>query len=142
MISPSSELTTLPESNLAAAFIALEQIYHLADQEIEAHQVQCNCCGQCCDFDHNGMRLYIYHIERLYLQHKRQGQGLVLQNGRCCAQQQSLCGIHSIRPLGCRTQFCSITLQEIYEKYAAQIKLLEQKYGILYAYSEAFYNIK
>lgn len=126
------------KSEFEPAFIELKQIYALVDQEIQHTDVCCKCCGQCCDFDHNGLRLYIYHIERLWIMQNLQGNSLCLKQGRCSAQNQLLCGIHEIRPLGCRTQFCSTTLQDIYEKYATKIKALEKKFGIPYCYSNLF----
>jgi len=120
-----------------SAFEELRQIYAAADREIAAASAQCQQCGGCCNFDRNGMRLYIYALERIHLEFIC-GKGLELCHGVCSGQNQTLCHIHAIRPLGCRTQFCTITLQEIYEKYAQKIRALEQKYKIDYDYSNAF----
>ncbi|HON45564.1 MAG TPA: YkgJ family cysteine cluster protein [Planctomycetota bacterium] len=121
----------------AKAFQELESIYEDLESELAKLHVKCQCCGECCNFSTNGMRLYIYHIEELYGMEKNQ-QPYTLQQGICCFQKDNLCTSHIYRPLGCRTQFCTITLQDIYEQYAHQIILLEQKYNIDYEYKEAF----
>ena len=91
---------------------------------------------ECCNFSTNGMRLYIYHIEELYSMEKINN--LIHCNKAFVVFKDNLCTSHIYRPLGCRTQFCTITLQDIYEQYAHQIILLEQKYNIDYEYKEAF----
>ncbi len=120
-----------------AAFNELEEIYRQVDTEISAEKVICHQCGKCCNFWENGMRLYIYNLEREYIK-KHFPNMLHLNSGCCGAQEKKLCKAHLIRPLGCRTQFCSKTLQEIYEKYAYKIREIEKKYNIIYEYSEAF----
>ncbi len=123
--------------NRSNAFQELEELYKDVETRISQKGVNCQCCGECCNFLTNGMRLYIFHLERLYLQGKL-GKNLTLEEGKCSGQQKKLCSIHEWRPLGCRTQFCSNTLQEIYEFFADKIKEIESRYGIEYDYSEAF----
>ena len=119
------------------AFIELEKIYQSIDAEIQKHTVECQMCGKCCNFSINGMRLYIFHIEKLYLQ-SRLGKSLSLKAGCCSGQQGNICISHQYRPIGCRTQFCTHTFQDIYEKYAKKIAKLEENHNIPYAYQDAF----
>ena len=115
----------------------LESIYEQLEQELSTIHL-CKCCGKCCNFATNGMRLYIYHIERLYGQIKHNRPFTLKEDGSCYFQKNNLCSVHSSRPLGCRTQFCTATLQDLYEKYAKQIEALELKYNISYEYANAF----
>ena len=120
-----------------SAFSELEKIYQSVDAEIQNHTIECRMCGKCCNFSTNEMRLYIFQIERLYLQ-SRLGKKLSLRSGCCSGQQGNTCDIHQYRPIGCRTQFCTYTFQDIYEKYAREIAKLERRHDIPYIYQDAF----
>ncbi|NUM33898.1 MAG: YkgJ family cysteine cluster protein [Candidatus Brocadiae bacterium] len=119
------------------AFEELEKIYTEVEALLKQQTIVCHCCGKCCDFSKNGMRLYIFRLERLYLLSKL-GSPLSLKDGKCSGQNQNLCSLHKYRPLGCRTQFCTHTFQEIYEIFAKKIQEIEIKYNIEYEYAEAF----
>jgi len=119
------------------AFEELEKIYAQVEALLKQEKISCQCCGKCCNFSTNGMRLYIFHLERLYLL-ARLGHPLSLKQGKCIGQKENLCSIHPYRPLGCRTQFCTHTFQEIYENFAKKIQEIEASYNIQYDYSEAF----
>ena len=124
-------------NSLKSAFEELEKIYAQVEDILKDEKVCCQCCGKCCDFSSNGMKLYIYHIERLYFLEKS-GFPLTLSQGKCIGQKERLCSVHEYRPLGCRTQFCTHTFQEVYETFARKIQEIEKKYAVEYDYAEAF----
>ena len=119
------------------AFDALLALYRELDEAIEAAHPNCDQCGTCCNFDTNGMRLYIFSVERMLLR-SRLGDDMCLVDGVCSGCQDRLCTIHEIRPLGCRTQFCHETFQDIYESFRLKIMAIEEEYRIPYHYQDAF----
>jgi hypothetical protein len=51
-----------------------------------------------------------------------------------------MCGVHTIRPFGCRIFFCDPTAaqwqEEKYEQFHGEIKELHERFGIKYFYVE------
>ena len=58
----------------------------------------------------------------------------------CPFQQDKLCGVHTIRPLGCRTYYCDPAAQDwqnpAYETYLDDLRTLHDKHGLDYRYIE------
>ena len=58
----------------------------------------------------------------------------------CPFQVAKLCGVHEIRPFGCRIYFCDATStvwqQEAYEAFHGQLKRLHESLGVPYFYVE------
>jgi Fe-S-cluster containining protein len=70
----------------------------------------------------------------------RSGTALPVVSGGCPLQTGRLCGVHSIRPFGCRIFFCDPTAtqwqQDQYEAFHARIKSLHERFSIPYFYVE------
>jgi Fe-S-cluster containining protein len=62
------------------------------------------------------------------------------QSGGCPFQVRNLCGVHSIKPLGCRLYFCDKSAQQwqndLSERLLARIRALHDEQGIEYRYGE------
>jgi len=58
----------------------------------------------------------------------------------CALQAGKLCGVHAIRPFGCRIFFCDPTAtdwqQQQYELFHAELKQLHERFEIPYCYVE------
>lgn len=63
-----------------------------------------------------------------------------IDNGGCPFQVANLCGVHEIKPLGCRVYFCDRSAQgwqrELSQALLAQIRRMHERYDIEYRYGE------
>lgn len=124
----------------------LESIYEHAAREIDSRAPACWASGRCCNFERTGHRLYVTGLEAAYtlsrapatpsladLNHAR-------ARGGCPFQESNLCGVHAIKPLGCRLYFCDRTAQswqhELSERLLADIRALHESHAITYRYAE------
>jgi Fe-S-cluster containining protein len=62
------------------------------------------------------------------------------QRGGCPFQVRNLCGVHAIKPLGCRVYFCDQSAQDwqqdLSERLITEIKQLHDAFGVEYRYGE------
>ena len=128
-----------------AIALELETIFERTSSAIEARGPACWASGRCCNFAATGHRLYVTGLEVAYAVNK----GAALSaaavaeartRGGCPFQVQTLCGIHAIKPLGCRVYFCDRTSHEwqneLYEKMLTGIRSLHDRWDIEYRYGE------
>ncbi len=134
---------------------AVYELYARVQSEIDRRKPACDASGKCCHFDSYGHRLYVTTLELAAFVHdlktvdrptpeavKRPGTSLqVAQSpGSCRFQVDKLCGVHGIRPFGCRIFFCDPTAghwqQEQYEVFHAELRQLHAKLGVDYFYVE------
>ena len=137
----------LPENVVAASkraecVEAVERLYRDLQAEIDARRPLCAISGRCCKFDEYGHRLYVTTIE-LAAFISRLGAAKIPEPsnpGSCPFQSNKVCGVHTIRPFGCRMFFCDPTAtdwqQAAYERYHAKLKSLHEELGVPYAYME------
>lgn len=121
----------------------LRAIFHRLQAEIEWRKPTCWISGKCCNFDTYGHRLYVTAMEIAWLLRQIPAQSLpshVDPHGSCVFQVGKLCGVHSIRPLGCRIFFCQEGTgdwqHEVYERFQAELRVLHETRGIGYRYLE------
>lgn len=129
----------------------LEEIYAEVAREIGARGPACWASGRCCNFEKTGHRLYTTGLEAAYtvarLGMLAQPRGLAAADveraraaGGCPFQEGNLCGVHGVRPLGCRVYFCDRSAQEwqfeLTERGMARVRELHDRRGIVYAYAE------
>lgn len=126
---------------------AVGRVYARLQQEIDARKPRCDASGRCCRFESFGHRLYVTTIE---LAAFAAGLGPETPDARraadawdgtgCPFQVDGLCGVHPIRPFGCRVFFCDATSDDwqhdIYERFHAQLKQLHGELEIPYRYIE------
>ena len=64
----------------------------------------------------------------------------VLSGGLCPFQAQNLCGVHEIKPLGCRVYFCDRSAQQwqndLSERLLAAVRAIHDRHGVEYRYGE------
>jgi Fe-S-cluster containining protein len=129
----------------------LESIYADIASEVAARGPSCWASGRCCNFERTGHRLYVTGLEAAYaVAHLDPAKGHppltsltlahALSRGGCPFQVLNLCGIHSIKPLGCRVYFCDRSAQnwqrELSERMLQSMKVLHDELNIPYRYGE------
>ena len=136
----------------------LEGIYAYIAAAIESRGPACWASGRCCNFDAAGHRLYVtgletaYAVARLTAMSKGNTRpsdfpvlssstlAAAVQSGGCPFQIKNLCGIHAIKPLGCRVYFCDRSAQrwqeELSEAMLARVRSLHDRHGVEYRYGE------
>jgi Fe-S-cluster containining protein len=133
---------------------AVGRIYEELSREIEQRQPVCVMSGKCCRFDEYGHRLYVTTAElgafaaelevvrtpTLTLPRSTRGGERMEQERGCPFQVGRMCGVHGIRPMGCRVFFCDPSAGEwqrgVYERMHGKLKQLHEELSIPYAYVE------
>lgn len=137
---------------------ALEVVYAAAAQAIRERGPACWASGRCCNFEKTGHLLYVTGLEAAYAMARlpeiagtrrenypdaalsRSAIEVARGEGGCPFQIGNLCGIHAIKPLGCRVYFCDRSAQrwqeELSEKLLADIREVHEKFGVEYRYGE------
>ena len=125
---------------------AVSALYANIESEIAKRRPLCVISGRCCRFDEYGHRLYVTTMELAAFTHNLQlkSPGSLLPGpsnpGGCPFQRNKLCGVHTIRPMGCRLFFCDTTATEWqrdqYEQFHAELKRLHETMAVPYYYME------
>src|SRR5580658_5710109 len=150
--------------------VEVSKIYEELQGEIDQRRPVCVMSGKCCRFEEYGHRLYVTtaelaafeaalesskeKVERREDPHphsRRVGTSLRSasnppedqergKNGGCPFQVGRMCGVHGIRPMGCRVFFCDPAAtewqHEAYERMHRRLKKLHDDLSIPYAYVE------
>lgn len=124
---------------------AVRQVYADLQQEVDRRRPACAVSGRCCRFEEYGHRLYVTTLELATSVHGL-GQTKFVQASSewdrtgCPFQVRKLCGVHAIRPFGCRMFFCDETAtewqNEAYERFHARLKALHDALDVPYRYVE------
>lgn len=121
---------------------SLTEMYRRLDEELKDLPARCYGCGKCCNFKENGMHLFVQKLEKDLIIEETGVEPFLVEKGHCNFQENGLCTIHAIRPLGCRTYFSeapnSIQHQDLYEKYHNEIKSLGKRNQIEYSFVPFF----
>jgi len=128
---------------------AVGRVYAELGRAVQSRRPVCEMSGRCCRFEAYGHRLYVTTIELgTFLYELKQLErpmklleAIAAWDGTGCPfQVAKLCGVHGIRPLGCRMFFCDPTStpwqNEQYERFHGQIKQLHDELDVPYAYME------
>jgi Fe-S-cluster containining protein len=142
---------------------AVRDVYTAVQREMDARRPICVISGRCCRFEEYGHRLYVTTIELAAFAHdleqqRRSATGAErpphltpdsraltqlpapADAGACPFQINKLCGVHPIRPFGCRMFFCDPTASEwqnqTYERFHARLKALHEELNVPYYYVE------
>ena len=128
---------------------AVEQVYTDLAAAIARRRPVCEMSGRCCRFEEYGHRLFVTTMELAAFVHAlgEPGQSrritMAMQNwdgAGCPFQVGKLCGVHSLRPFGCRIFFCDPTAagwqNEQYEQFHVTLKRLHEDLGVPYFYLE------
>jgi Fe-S-cluster containining protein len=144
---------------------AMRALYADVQSAIDARRPKCDISGRCCRFEEYGHRLYVTTLElaafvaagagearaeprQVEIGRARLGGKLAVplldpvswDGAGCPFQRSKLCGVHSIRPFGCRMFFCDPTStgwqNDAYERFHARIQQLHADLNVPYFYVE------
>lgn len=120
---------------------AVLDVYAAVQREIDTRRPLCSISGRCCRFEEYGHRLYVTTIELAAFIHDLTATVDPAWNGQGCPfQANKLCGVHAIRPFGCRMFFCDPTAaqwqNDLYERFHGQLKSLHESLNVPYQYLE------
>jgi Fe-S-cluster containining protein len=127
---------------------AVGGLYDDVRREIDRRRPVCAVSGRCCRFEEFGHRLFVTTAELATFVHGLKNEqkperrlAVVAWDGAGCPfQSNKLCGVHAIRPFGCRMFFCDATStqwqNEAYEQFHARLKRLHEDLGVPYFYVE------
>lgn len=117
----------------------LVAVYADVAAQIEARGPACWASGRCCNFEKAGHLLFVTGLEAAWTvlgSPAREDR----QPGGCRYQEGNLCGVHAVRPLGCRVYFCDRTAQEwqheLSEHGQKQVRAIHERFGVPYLYAE------
>lgn len=125
---------------------ALEAVYTIAADQITARGPACWASGRCCNFEKTGHRLYVsgleaaYAVSRLGAAVSAEEVASSLVRGDCPFLRENLCGIHAIKPLGCRVYFCDRGAEawqgDLSERCLRLIREIHDRHAVPYRYGE------
>ena len=121
---------------------ALRKTYEAIERDIAERNPTCWLSGKCCHFDSYGHRLYVTALEAAWVLKQEPTPAIEAdptQLDGCVFQRNKLCGVHAIRPLGCRVFFCdpSATWQnDVYEMHLKSLRALHERFDLPYHYLE------
>lgn len=125
---------------------AIRNLYDALGDAVRAHAPLCWMSGRCCSFDTFEHRLYVTGLEIAWvlgqLPHEQaeHARAAVKPTGACVFQTDGLCGIHAIRPMGCRIFFCQHGTagwqSELYEQCLSDLRALHEAHQLPYQYME------
>lgn len=125
----------------------VRRIYDQLQSQIDARRPVCVASGRCCRFEEYGHRLYVTTAELATFVHDLSVMGQSIERAMstwnqtgCPFQTGKLCGVHAIRPFGCRIFFCDPTAQqwqqEQYEAMHRRLKHLHNDLNVPYLYMD------
>jgi Fe-S-cluster containining protein len=120
----------------------VSDLYLWLDEQTQNSELKtqnfCNACGNCCDFDSYGHRLYVTTAELMYLAEQIGKENIKpMIAGRCPYQVDNKCSIHSHRFASCRIFFCTgdkTRQSELSEETLKTLKALCTEFDIPYRY--------
>jgi hypothetical protein len=127
----------------------VEAVYADLARQVDERRPKCVVSGRCCRFEEYGHRLYVTTAELASFWHGFEQlqpppaleEAMATWDGKGCKfQVGKLCGVHALRPFGCRIYFCDETStawqHEAYEIFHARLKRLHEDLGVPYFYVE------
>ncbi len=126
---------------------AIDRVYTMIADQIEARRPRCEASGRCCNFEKHGHRLYVTGLEAALTLGRlatpapdERAVDAALARGDCPFLAGRLCSVHTIKPLGCRVYFCDPTASQwqidLSERAMAMIRTIHERHGIPYVYAE------
>jgi len=120
---------------------AVDGVYAALEAETRLRQPICIVSGRCCRFEEYGHRLYVTTLELArFVADLRIESSPGWDGTGCPFQKAKLCGVHGIRPFGCRIFFCDASStewqHEQYERLHARLRGLHDELEVPYFYVE------
>lgn len=116
----------------------IESLYTWIDQQVKSTGT-CTACGDCCDFENFGHKLFITSVEMKYFTEKMHHNLSPMTNGVCPYRVNGKCSVYDYRFAGCRIFACqrSEDLQSSTMEHALkELKQLSEALSIPYTYTD------
>ena len=115
-------------------------IYDWVDRQVENNSSLCKACGQCCDFERFGHRLYITTPEMIYFKEKMSSQAVKqMSSGICPYNLKGKCAVYKYRFAGCRIFSCKGDRNKqssISEEAVSRFRSVCREFEIDYRYTD------
>jgi len=127
---------------------AILALHNDIGNRVSEQEPVCTASGRCCNFERFGHRLYTTGLEvaltldSLPTEHTLKPGDVAdaIARGTCPFVVDRLCGVHPVRPAGCRVYFCDTSAQlwvnDLAERAAEEIKAIHDRFNIEYRYAE------
>ena len=115
----------------------VEAIYRWVDEQVELLDQSCHACGECCDFERFGHRLYVTTPELMHFQHAVGPDIKDMSGGVCPYRIDGKCTVYTFRFSGCRIFSCKGDTEKqnaLCEQAVKKFKILCDAYSIPYHY--------
>ena len=119
-------------------FKEIEQLYNWIDAEV-AGTGDCKACGDCCDFEKFGHRLYVTSVELAYFTGNMKQDLHKMDTDVCPYRINGKCTVYPYRFAGCRIFACgrnADTESDLSEKSLEKLKQIGEKHQIPYKYTD------
>ena len=119
----------------------MAELYDWLDKQIATNidSSSCVACGDCCDFEKFGHRIYVTSLEAAYLKDNLMEEKLKAPvKGGCPYKVDNKCSMRDFRFGPCRIFFCKADSEfqnQLSEDFLKQIKQLCQQFNFEYTYS-------
>ena len=113
------------------------EIYRWIDEQVAQFGGSCKACGNCCDFEVFGHRLYVTTPELTHFQHTVGPEIKEMQADVCPYRIDGKCSVYPYRFSGCRIFSCGGDSRQeslLSEKVVRKLKSLCTTYNIPYYY--------
>ena len=115
----------------------VDAIYRWVDEQVAQLDRSCKACGDCCDFEAFGHRLYVTTPELLHFQHTIGPEIKEMTAGFCPYRVDGKCSVYHRRFSGCRTFACGGDTEhqsQLSEQAIRKFKAMCEEHQILYRY--------
>ena len=115
----------------------VDAIYRWVDDQIQAMDQSCKACGECCDFERFGHRLYVTTPELMHFQYAVGPNIKDMPGGVCPYRVDGQCSVYAHRFSGCRIFSCKGDMEKqnaLCEQVIGQFKTLCNQHQIPYRY--------
>ena len=115
----------------------VDAIYLWLDEQLAGLDQSCNACGDCCDFEAFGHRLYVTTPELMYFQYHVGPEIKAMPSGVCPYRIDGKCSVYRRRFSGCRIFSCERNTEKqnaLCEQAVRKFKILCDEYSIPYHY--------
>lgn len=117
---------------------AVEKIYNWIDSQV-AGTGDCKACGDCCDFEKFGHRLYVTSVELAYFVEKMGDDLRKMDSDVCPYRVDGKCTVYPYRFAGCRIFACGRnedTESQLSEESLQRLKEIGEEHKIPYQYTD------
>jgi len=115
----------------------VDAIYRWVDEQVTGLNQPCDACGECCDFERFGHRLFVTMPELIHFQHAVGPEIKVMSSGVCPYRIDGKCTVYPYRFSGCRIFACKGNAEKqnaLCEQAIGKFKALCNPYQIPYHY--------